>query len=46
MVLLVLAAVIGSLVFIGLGAWTGLGTFSQAIPNLPVFTKPDAAEFG
>jgi len=40
------AAGVGSLVFIGLGAWTGLGTFSLAIPNLPVFTKPDAAEFG
>ena len=39
------AAGIGSLVFIGLGTWTGLGTFSLAIPHLPVFTKPDAAEF-
>jgi H+/Cl- antiporter ClcA len=40
------AAGIGSIVFIGLGSWTGLGTFSLAIPHLPVFTKPDAAEFG
>jgi H+/Cl- antiporter ClcA len=41
-----LAAGIGSLVFIGLGAWSGLGTFSLAIPNLPHFARPDAAEFG
>ena len=40
------AAGVGSVVFIGLGTWTGLGTFSLAIPNLPVFSKPDAAEFG
>jgi H+/Cl- antiporter ClcA len=30
-----LAAGIGSLIFLGLNAWTGLGTFSLAIPNLP-----------
>lgn len=30
-----LAAGIGSLVFIGLDNWTGLGTFSLAIPDLP-----------
>ena len=30
-----LAAGVGSLVFIGLDAWTGLGTFSLAIPGLP-----------
>jgi H+/Cl- antiporter ClcA len=41
-----LAAGIGSLVFIGLGHWTGLGTFSLALPNLPHFTTPDLAEFG
>ena len=41
-----LAAGVGSLIFIGLGAWTGLGTFSLAIPNLPHFGTPDAAEFG
>jgi H+/Cl- antiporter ClcA len=41
-----LAAGIGSLIFIGLGAWTGLGTFSLAIPHLPHFGTPDAAEFG
>jgi H+/Cl- antiporter ClcA len=40
------AAGIGSLIFIGLGTWSGLGTFSLAIPHLPTFAKPDAAEFG
>jgi H+/Cl- antiporter ClcA len=40
-----LAAGVGTLIFIGLGTLSGLGTFSLAIPNLPVFTKPDAAEF-
>ena len=30
-----LAAGVGSLIFIGLDALTGLGTFSLAIPNLP-----------
>ncbi len=41
-----LAAGVGSLVFLGLNAWTGWGTFSLAIPNLPKFTRPDSAEFG
>jgi len=40
------AAGIGSLIFIGLGSWTGLGTFSLAIGHLPPFGEPDAAEFG
>jgi H+/Cl- antiporter ClcA len=40
-----LAAGIGSLIFIGLGAWSGLGTFSLAIPHLPAFHSPDGAEF-
>ncbi len=40
------AAGIGSLIFIGLGSWTGLGTFSLAIPHLPTFGQPDGAEFG
>src|SRR3984885_10383799 len=30
-----LAAGVGSLIFIGLDSWTGLGTFSLAIPGLP-----------
>jgi H+/Cl- antiporter ClcA len=40
-----LAAGIGSLIFVGLGSWTGYGTFSLAIPNLPPFHTPDASEF-
>jgi hypothetical protein len=41
-----LAAGVGSLVFIGLDAWTGLGTFSLAIPGLPHVGSPTASEFG
>ena len=41
-----LAAGVGSLIFIGLDAWTGLGTFSLAIPGLPTLGRPDLAEFG
>ncbi len=41
-----LASGIGSLVFIGLDAWTGWGTFSLAIPNLPHVGSPTGAEFG
>ncbi len=41
-----LAAGVGSLVFLGLNAWTGWGTFSLAIPGLPKFIRPDSAEFG
>ena len=41
-----LAAGIGSLIFIGLRSWTGLGTFSLAIPHLPHVGSPDIAEFG
>jgi H+/Cl- antiporter ClcA len=41
-----LAAGIGSLVFIGLDAWTGLGTFSLAIPHLPHVASPTGAGFG
>jgi H+/Cl- antiporter ClcA len=40
------AAGIGSLIFIGLDAWTGLGTFSLALPDLPPFAQPDLAQFG
>jgi chloride channel protein, CIC family len=35
-----LAAGVGSLIFTGLDAWTGLGTFSLAIPGLPHFAHP------
>lgn len=41
-----LAAGIGSLVFVGLGSWTGHGTYSLVLPDLPHFTRPDVAEFG
>ncbi|TVZ02773.1 chloride channel protein [Trebonia kvetii] len=41
-----LAAGVGSLVFVGLNAWTGLGTFSLAIPGLPPFGEPTIGEFG
>lgn len=41
-----LASGVGALIFIGLGTWSGLGTFSLAIPQLPHFAHPDVAEFG
>jgi H+/Cl- antiporter ClcA len=41
-----LASGLGALIFIGLDSWTGYGTFSLAIPNLPHFGRPDIAEFG
>jgi H+/Cl- antiporter ClcA len=41
-----LAAGVGALIFVGLDAWTGLGTFSLSIPGLPHFGRPDIAEFG
>jgi H+/Cl- antiporter ClcA len=40
-----LAAGIGSLIFIGLDNWTGYGTFSLAVPNIPPFTSPTLKEF-
>jgi hypothetical protein len=40
-----LAAGIGSLVFVGLDSLTGQGTFSLAIPNLPPFSTPTGAMF-
>ena len=40
-----LAAGVGSLIFVGLNAWTGFGTFALAIPDIPTFATPDAAEF-
>jgi H+/Cl- antiporter ClcA len=39
------AAGVGSLIFIGLGSWSGLGTFSLTIPNLPSVGLPNIAEF-
>ncbi len=41
-----LAAGVGSLVFVGLNALTGLGVASFAIPDLPPFEHPDLAQFG
>jgi H+/Cl- antiporter ClcA len=40
-----LAAGVGALIFVGLDSWTGYGTFSLAIPNIPHFGTPDGAEF-
>ena len=39
------AAGIGSLIFVGLDNWTGLGTFSLALPDLPSFTQPTLGRF-
>ena len=39
------AAGVGSLVFIGLDSWTGLGTFSLALPDLPQVGQATLAEF-
>ena len=41
-----LAAGVGSLVFIGLDEITGFGTFSLALPGLPPFDRPTLAMFG
>ena len=35
-----LAAGVGTLIFIGLDNWTGLGTFSLAVPNIPAGRQP------
>jgi H+/Cl- antiporter ClcA len=40
------AAGVGSLIFVGLDSWTGLGTFSLAIPDLPAAGTPTVGEFG
>jgi H+/Cl- antiporter ClcA len=39
-----LAAGVGTLIFVGLDNWTGYGTFSLAIPNIPAFGSPTLAE--
>ncbi|MEU6226812.1 chloride channel protein [Streptomyces sp. NPDC047042] len=41
-----LAAGIGALIFVGLGSWTGLGTYSLALNDVPKASDPTAAEFG
>ena len=40
------AAGVGSLIFVGLDNWTGLGTFSLALPDLPPFGQPHLVHFG
>ncbi len=40
-----LAAGIGSLIFVGLDSLTGFGTFSLSIPGLPPFAHPTGAMF-
>jgi H+/Cl- antiporter ClcA len=40
-----LAAGVGTLIFVGLDSLTGLGTFSLAIPGLPVFSHPTGVLF-
>lgn len=40
-----LAAGIGSLIFVGLDDWTGLGQFSFGVPDLPKAGSPTGAEF-
>jgi H+/Cl- antiporter ClcA len=40
-----LAAGIGSLIFVGLDGWTGFGTLSLAVPAIPHAGSPRGAEF-
>ncbi len=40
-----LAAGVGSLIYVGLDAWTGFGTFALAIPDLPPVGSPTGAQF-
>ncbi|OLT18842.1 Cl- channel voltage-gated family protein [Pseudonocardia sp. CNS-139] len=41
-----LAAGIGSLIFVGLDALTGLGPVTLALPGLPPYPHPDVVQFG
>ena len=41
-----LGAGVGSLVFLGLNAWTGYGTFSLTVPNLAPAARLDVAQIG
>ncbi|MFB7310202.1 chloride channel protein [Streptomyces sp. NPDC056192] len=41
-----LASGVGSLIFVGLGSWTGLGTYSLALHHVPRADDPDLAQFG
>jgi H+/Cl- antiporter ClcA len=40
-----LAAGVGTLIFIGLDSWTGYGTQSLTIPDIPPFATPTVGEF-
>jgi H+/Cl- antiporter ClcA len=40
-----LAAGVGSLIFVGLDSWTGFGTFSLSVPKVPPASSPTGAEF-
>jgi H+/Cl- antiporter ClcA len=40
-----LAAGVGALIFVGLNSWTGYGTFTLAVSNIPHFAHPTAGEF-
>jgi H+/Cl- antiporter ClcA len=40
-----LAAGVGSLIFVGLDSWTGFGDFSLAVPKVPPAGSPTGAEF-
>ncbi len=41
-----LASGVGSLIFTGLGSWTGLGTYSLTLHDVPRAMTPDFAQFG
>ncbi|BBB01525.1 hypothetical protein RVR_8985 [Actinacidiphila reveromycinica] len=41
-----LASGVGALIFVGMGSWTGLGTYSLKLPHVPRADDPTAAEFG
>ena len=41
-----LASGMGALVFVGLDNWTGLGTFSLALPSVPAAVAPTVASMG
>ncbi|WP_371484111.1 chloride channel protein [Kitasatospora sp. NBC_00315] len=41
-----LAAGVGALIFTGLGSWTGLGTYSLVLHQVPHADRPDLAGFG
>ncbi|MGW1790307.1 chloride channel protein [Streptomyces tubercidicus] len=41
-----LASGLGALIFTGLGDWTGLGTYSLTLHDIPAASAPTIAEFG